>query len=156
MATKRATSPMNTKKTKSPMSKTKQPKPSVWIEELPMDELKLEYNHFRNAYKEFRVLSELTITVLQDMGIFLKPLLRNTTGQMMNEFNEFDDSDDSGMEQAMSDGIFQDGTEEYAKMVDNSGMVMDDFSPTSKRKSSKKLGEDPAPYESIQVTKERL
>ena len=80
MATKRATSPMNTKKTKSPMSKTKQPKPSVWIEELPMDELKLEYNHFRNAYKEFRVLSELTITVLQDMGIFLKPLLRNTTG----------------------------------------------------------------------------
>ena len=37
---------------------------SLWIEELPINDLRLEYNHFTVAYKEYRVLNELTIIIL--------------------------------------------------------------------------------------------
>ena len=95
---RRTKSPMNTKKSpmnKSPMSKTAQPKESLWIEELPMSELKLEYNHYRNIYREYRVMFELTITVLKDMGIFLKDfMMRDTAGRVSIKFDEFDNDDD--------------------------------------------------------------
>ena len=67
-----------------------------------MSDLKLEYNHFRNCYQEYRVLFELTITVLKDMGIFIKDfMMRDTAGRVSIKFDEFDQDDDSdkdGME----------------------------------------------------------
>ena len=61
---------------------------TLWIEELPINQLRLEYNHFRVAYKEFRVLNELTVIILQDMGIFLKAPPKNKYSDLDLEVSE--------------------------------------------------------------------
>lgn len=74
----------------------------MWIEDVNIDELKLEYSLYKRSFKEFRVLLEMTYTVLQNMGIFLKPLQNTkTSGLIKNRFDEFDEDE---LEQLMEDG----------------------------------------------------
>lgn len=47
-------------------------RPSLYIEDLPTVDLKLFFKGFQEIYKEFIVLQEMTTTVLEGMGIFLK------------------------------------------------------------------------------------
>ena len=45
---------------------------SHWIEDLPIEQLKLFFPQFQQVFKEFIVLSELTTNILSSMGIFMK------------------------------------------------------------------------------------
>lgn len=45
---------------------------SQYIEDVPTADLKLFFKGFKEIYKEFSVLQEMTTSILQDMGIFLK------------------------------------------------------------------------------------
>ena len=70
-----------------------------WIEDLPIDEMKLYFDSFKQMYKEFDALSELTQAILQSMGIILKGLSSpRTQGKITNRFSEFDD-DEAEMEE---------------------------------------------------------
>ena len=40
--------------------------------ELPVDELKLFFNHFRIIYREFIIIEELVIAALRERGLFFK------------------------------------------------------------------------------------
>ena len=45
-----------------------------WIEDLPIEELKLFFDSFRQSHDEFVALSELTTEILMSMGIILRSL----------------------------------------------------------------------------------
>jgi len=45
-----------------------------WIEDIPVAEMKLFFEHFKLTYIEFLSLAELTTEILQSMGIILKGL----------------------------------------------------------------------------------
>lgn len=78
----------------------------LWIEDLPLENLKLDYQLFKVTYKEFIILTELTILILEQMGIFLKQLTqpKNTQGRIIKTFEEFDDN---SLEQQMEeDGLY--------------------------------------------------
>lgn len=102
-----------------------------------MEELKLEYNHYKSVFKEYRVLYQLTIKALAGMRIFIKEEIEQ------DNFDEFDSDD---MEQEMSDGEIDDNNE-VAK-VNDSGIVDNLISPRGERKGSRR---DEAPYESLAV-----
>ena len=79
---------------------------SQWIEDLPISEMKLYFDNFRQIYSEFQVLSELTTKILASMGIILRPLNAGPgrNGVHTSRFNEFDEEDE---EQEMDDeGIY--------------------------------------------------
>lgn len=50
------------------------PTNSQYIEDVPTAELKLFFKGFQEIYLEFVVLQEMTKTVLEGMGIFLKTI----------------------------------------------------------------------------------
>lgn len=75
---------------------------SQWIEDIPIQDMKLYFDSFKQMYKEFDALSELTLAILQSMGIILKGLsspTRRTQGKITNRFTEFDDEDEQEMEE---------------------------------------------------------
>ena len=72
-----------------------------WIEDLPIEQLKLYFNQYRTAYKEFVVLSELTTIILQNMGIFLKTFV-NRERRKSDRILEIEEEG----ELEMTDGIY--------------------------------------------------
>ena len=85
-----------------------QPKPTSplarsrtqWIEDLPLEEMQLCFDNFQSNYKEFQVLLELTLAILQSMDIIpLKSLTssnmdRQFGGIQKDRFTEFDDDEE--------------------------------------------------------------
>lgn len=105
MGKKTPTSPMaNTAGPKTPTSAFDRQSTAQWIEDIPVEEMKLYYESFRSTYMEFLALSELTNLVLQSMGIILKGLRSGqTSGIQANRFNEFSDDEEQQMEE---DGVY--------------------------------------------------
>ena len=85
---------------------------SQWIEDIPIEDMKLYFDHFKSNYQEFQALYELTHSILQSMGIVpLKSLVssnneRCTGGIQTNRFTEFDDDEEQEM---MEEGVFSRG-----------------------------------------------
>ena len=131
------------KKGKKKTQKEKTETVSQWIEELPIEELKLEYNHFRVAYKEFKVLNELTVTVLQDMGIFLKQAPKISKNSLLVDYDEEYDNEDK--EQEMTDGIYDNQDDEVVD-VNNSNIQYDQYTPRGLSPDK-----NAPPYESIML-----
>ena len=77
------------------------PSTQQYIEDIPINEMKLYFEHFKSTYVEFLSLSELTTEILQSMGIILKGLSndhrRMTAGIVTNRFSEFDDEQEQMM-----------------------------------------------------------
>lgn len=97
------TSPQMTSSTSNRAQSEKDDKESTahWIEDLPIEQLKLYFNQYRTAYKEFVVLSEMTTIILQDMGIFLKTFTR-TERRKSDRILELEEEG----ELEMTDGIY--------------------------------------------------
>lgn len=89
---------MNKKNPTSQLANTTGPSQTLaqWIEDIPVEEMKLYYENFRSTYLEFLALSELTNLVLQSMGIILKGLRNGhtTSGKQASRFNEFSDDEE--------------------------------------------------------------
>jgi len=49
------------------MENTLQPNSPQWIEDIPVEEMQLTFEHFTITYKEFCLLSELTTNVIAVM-----------------------------------------------------------------------------------------
>ena len=112
-------SPTNTKK--SAMAKTEEPKSkmTLWIEDLPIEELKLEYNHFKVAYKEYIVLHELTILALKEHGIFIADRKNDSnSGILKSDFDEFE-GEEEDLQQVMEEG--EESDDHIAQVQDYSG-----------------------------------
>ena len=45
-----------------------------WIEDLPIDDMKLYYDNFKQYHDEFVALADLTTEILMSMGIILRSL----------------------------------------------------------------------------------
>ena len=48
-----------------------------WIEDLPIDEMKLFFDNFKQYHDEFVALADLTTEILMSMGIILRSLQQN-------------------------------------------------------------------------------
>ena len=64
--------------------------------------MKLFFTQFRNAYQEFRVLDELSTTILEGMGIFLKKFTR-TVKRNSDRLGDLESDD----ELEMTDGVYE-------------------------------------------------
>ena len=73
---------------------------SHWIEDLPVEQLKLFFPQFQQVYKEFIVLSELTTNILSSMGIFMKTEKPRKRSDRILELEEEGELE-------MTDGLFQ-------------------------------------------------
>ena len=87
---------MGIENSKKNMANTHEAAPTQqYIEDIPINEMKLYFEQFKSTYVEFLSLSELTTEILQSMGIILKGLSndhrRMTAGIVTNRFTEFDD-----------------------------------------------------------------
>ena len=70
---------------------------SEFIEDIPVREMKLSFESFKQVYKEFEALSELTTEILASMGIILRGLSLSQQpkgGVNATRFTEFDEDDD--------------------------------------------------------------
>ena len=87
---------------------------SHWIEDLPLEQLKLFFPQFQQVYKEFIVLSEMTTNILASMGQFIMTEKPRRRSDRIPELAEED-------EQEMTDGIFQSQEQlEHLRMDDQS------------------------------------
>lgn len=80
---------------------------SEFIEDIPVREMKLSFESFKQVYKEFEALSELTTEILASMGIILKGLSSSQHpkgGVNATRFTEFDEDDDE--QQMLEDGVY--------------------------------------------------
>ena len=116
--------------------------------------MKLYFENFKQAYKEFLALSELVTAILSSMGIILRGLTdsranRKTSGMKSNKFTEWDDEENSEEEVQMDD----DGV--HSSLVGPDVLTMQNLddstsgSPRQNERSAKKRNE--APYESRQM-----
>ena len=119
-------------------SETQETTGSQWIEDLPIEQLKLFFTQYRNAYGEFVVLSELTTIILQDMGIFLKTFTR-----VQRKSDRMLEIEEEG-ELEMTDGIYQ-SREQFDQLEINDTSTYEANSP---RKNSMTDGK--GVYESVQ------
>ena len=80
---------------------------SEFIEDIPVREMKLSFESFKQVYKEFEALSELTTEILASMGIILRGLSQSQHpkgGKNTTRFTEFDEDDDE--QQMLEDGVY--------------------------------------------------
>ena len=80
---------------------------SEFIEDIPVREMKLSFESFKQVYKEFEALSELTTEILASMGIILRGLSLSQQpkgGVNATRFTEFDEDDDE--QQMLEDGVY--------------------------------------------------
>ena len=94
--TRRKPSPSNKTMGKKNQNGLLVTKKTQWIEDIPIAEMKLYMDNFRQVYEEFQALSELTTEILQSMGIILLKTLTPVAanGVITNRFTEFDDDDE--------------------------------------------------------------
>ena len=73
--TKKApTSPMNQTTGVPELSSPLGRSTSEWIEDIPIDEMKLDFESFKANYQEFAALSDLTTAILQQKGVICREL----------------------------------------------------------------------------------
>jgi len=98
----------------------------MWIEDLPLDQLKLFFTHYRTTYKEFIILSEMTTTILQDMGIFLKTFTRKRSDRKPAHFMDFEEEG----ELEMSDqGVYEENGDQVDELHMNDVSLLEDGTP---------------------------
>ena len=86
----------------------------VWIEDLPINELKLTFSHFQTSFSEFIILSEITTIILWDMGIVLKSASKMPPKRSQTE-RAYSDLTLSEEELEMTDlGVFE--SEEFSHL----------------------------------------
>ena len=133
--TRRKPSPSNKTMGKKNQNGLLVTKKTQWIEDIPIAEMKLYMDNFRQVYEEFQALSELTTEILQSMGIILLKTLTPVAanGVITNRFTEFDDDDemyeDDDEEQHMDEeGVYsqslKDDVLEMQNLDDSNGGIL--------------------------------
>ena len=105
--------------TDQPRQTSPRASPQQYIEDLPVEKLKLYFSHFSNSYKEYQALYELTILILQSKGLLLKGLTLGSNPLGHTRSDEVE-------EQQMDDPDFQTGMDTELNFND----VSDNMSPS--------------------------
>ena len=93
---------MGKKSPSSPLLGNTVPMPSTspqWIEDIPVEDMKLYFDNFKQCYAEFDILTDLVREVLASMGIIFRRLSSKGHGGVhTNRFSEFDDQEEQEMD----------------------------------------------------------